>query len=56
MRRFLNWLTGATKMRKILNEHDRKMRMLKLARINPLAVDREEFRRLWAKEINRKGL
>ncbi len=52
--RFIDWITGRTAMRKMFQDHDRKMLLLRQVRNDPLSVDRDEFRclaRRWAKEV-----
>ncbi len=50
--RFLDWITGRTAVRKMYAAHNHKMRLLWQLKHDPLSVDRDEFRRVWAKEIN----
>ena len=50
--RFFDWLTGREANRKMWAEHDYKMQLLRQLEHDPLSVDRDEFRRVWADNIN----
>ncbi len=49
--KFFDWVTGAAAMREMHAEHNRKMRLFDQVELDPLSVDRDEFRAAWAREI-----
>ncbi len=52
--RFIDWITSRSAIRQMWADHNRKMLLLRQARLDPSSVDRDEFRRLWHDEIHRE--